>query len=152
MFDTICRYNFEKIKVAKISSNKRHPFFFANCTTSAARSARDPGSSSCCTKGRWTKDAVTAVYARVANLSGSAGAALPLLRLDRFQRDKSDPSVIVFSEIKRCQLPQFTQFFQKAIFQAGALDTFGFRSSCLVPHRRRASLRSACMLKKIRGF
>jgi hypothetical protein len=72
--------------------------------------------------------------------------------IDRFRRDKSDPSVIVFSEIKRCQLPQFTQFFQKAIFQASALDAFGFRSSCLVPHRRRASRRSACMLKKIRGF
>ena len=34
--------------------------------------------------------------------------------IDRFQRDKSDPSVIVFSEIKRCQLPHSTQFFQKA--------------------------------------
>ena len=34
--------------------------------------------------------------------------------IDRFQRDKSDPSVIVFSEIKRCQRPHFTQFFQKA--------------------------------------
>ena len=33
--------------------------------------------------------------------------------IDRFQRDKSDPSVIVFSEIKRCQLPHFTQFFKK---------------------------------------
>ena len=34
--------------------------------------------------------------------------------IDRFQRNKSDPSVIVFSEIKRCQLPYSTQFFQKA--------------------------------------
>ena len=34
--------------------------------------------------------------------------------IDRFQRDKSDPSVIDFSEIKRCQLPHSTQFFQKA--------------------------------------
>ena len=33
--------------------------------------------------------------------------------IDRFQRDKSDPSVIVFSEIKRCQLPHFTHFFFK---------------------------------------
>jgi hypothetical protein len=32
----------------------------------------------------------------------------------RFQRDKSDPSVIVFSEIKRRQLPHFIQCFQKA--------------------------------------
>ena len=125
MFDTICRYNFEKIKVAKISSNKRHPFFFANGTTSAARSARDPGSS-CCTKGRWTKDAVTAVYARVANLSGSAGAALPLLRLDRFQRDKSDPAVIVFSEIKRCQLPHSTQFFKKAKIRGPSPGFYGY--------------------------
>ena len=31
-----------------------------------------------------------------------------------FQRHKSDPSVIVFSEIKCCQLPHFTQFFQTA--------------------------------------
>ena len=35
---------------------------------------------------------------------------------DRFQSDKRDPSVIVCSEIKRCQLPQSTQFFKKAIF------------------------------------
>ena len=35
-------------------------------------------------------------------------------QFDRFQSDISDPSVIVFSEIKRCQLPYFTQFFQKA--------------------------------------
>ena len=34
--------------------------------------------------------------------------------IDRFQRDKSDPSVIVFSEIQCCQHPHFTQFFQKA--------------------------------------
>ena len=33
--------------------------------------------------------------------------------VDRFQRDKSDPSVIVCSEIKRCQNPQFTQIFRK---------------------------------------
>ena len=33
---------------------------------------------------------------------------------DRFQRDKSDQSVIAFSEIKRCQLLHSTQFFQKA--------------------------------------
>ena len=32
----------------------------------------------------------------------------------RFQRDKSDPSVLVFREIQRCQLPHFTQLFQKA--------------------------------------
>ena len=37
--------------------------------------------------------------------------------IDRFQNDKSDPSVIVFSEIKRCQLPNSTQFFQKAILR-----------------------------------
>ena len=30
--------------------------------------------------------------------------------IDRFQRDKRDPSVIVFNEIKRCQLPYSTQF------------------------------------------
>ena len=30
-----------------------------------------------------------------------------------FLRDKNDPSVIVFSEIKRCQLPHSTQFFKK---------------------------------------
>ena len=35
-------------------------------------------------------------------------------KVDRFQRDKRDPSVIVCSEIKRCQLPQSTKFFQKA--------------------------------------
>ena len=39
---------------------------------------------------------------------------------DRFQRDKSDPSVIVFSELKRCQLPHFTQFFKKK-FSASCL-------------------------------
>ena len=33
--------------------------------------------------------------------------------IDRFQSDKSDPSVIVFSAIKRCQLPYSTQFFKK---------------------------------------
>ena len=38
--------------------------------------------------------------------------------IDRFQRDKSDPSVIVFSDIKRCQLPHSTQFFQKAKMEA----------------------------------
>ena len=32
---------------------------------------------------------------------------------DRFQSDKSDPSVIAFSEIKRCQLPHSTRFFKK---------------------------------------
>ena len=37
--------------------------------------------------------------------------------IDRFQRDKSDPSVIVFSEIKRCQLPHSTQFSLKAIYR-----------------------------------
>ena len=35
--------------------------------------------------------------------------------IDRFQRDKRDPSVIVFSEIQRCQLPHATQFFKKQI-------------------------------------
>ena len=41
---------------------------------------------------------------------------LPVLQvaIDRFQRDKSALSVIVFSEIKRCQRPHSTQFFQKA--------------------------------------
>ena len=33
--------------------------------------------------------------------------------IDRFQRAKSEPSVIVFSEIKRCQLPHSTRFFKK---------------------------------------
>ena len=33
--------------------------------------------------------------------------------IDRFQRDKSDPSVIVFSGIKRCQLLHSTQFSKK---------------------------------------
>ena len=33
---------------------------------------------------------------------------------DRFKRDTRDPSVIVFSEIQRCQNPQFTQIVQKA--------------------------------------
>ena len=42
--------------------------------------------------------------------------------IDRFQRDKSDPSVIVFSEIKRCQRPHFTQFFQKAKIGASGAD------------------------------
>ena len=41
-------------------------------------------------------------------------AAVGGTAIDRFQRDKRDPSVIVFSEIKRCQHPHFTQFFQKA--------------------------------------
>ena len=55
--------------------------------------------------------------------SGSAGSCanpaeavqpdLLQVAVDRFQRDQSDPSVIVFSEIKRCQLPHVTQFFQK---------------------------------------
>ena len=44
-----------------------------------------------------------------AKLFGDAPGAI-----DRFQTDKSDPSVIVFSEIKRCQLPHSTHFFQKA--------------------------------------
>jgi len=35
---------------------------------------------------------------------------LTAVAIDRFQRDKSDPSAIVFSEIKRCQLPHSTQF------------------------------------------
>ena len=39
---------------------------------------------------------------------------------DRFQRDKRDPSVIVCSEIKRCQLPQSSQFFQKVKMQRAA--------------------------------
>ena len=34
----------------------------------------------------------------------------PVPAIDRFQRDKSDPSAIVFSEIKRCQLSHFTYF------------------------------------------
>ena len=42
-----------------------------------------------------------------------APRALLQVAIDRFQRDKSDPSVIVFSEIKRCQLPHSTQFFKK---------------------------------------
>ena len=42
------------------------------------------------------------------------------------QRDKSDPSVIVFSVIKRCQHPHFTQFFQKA--KKGQPKTGGFRA------------------------
>ena len=33
---------------------------------------------------------------------------------DRFLNNKSDPSVTGFSEIKRCQNPQFTQIVQKA--------------------------------------
>ena len=33
--------------------------------------------------------------------------------IDRFQRNKSDPPVIVFSEIKRCQRPHSTHFFKK---------------------------------------
>ena len=51
-----------------------------------------------------------------AGSKGSVRAAE--LAIDRFQRDKSDPSVIVFNETKRCQLPHSTQFFQKAIFPA----------------------------------
>ena len=41
----------------------------------------------------------------------------PILQvaIDRFQREKNDPSVIVFREIKRYQLPHSTQFFQKAV-------------------------------------
>ena len=34
--------------------------------------------------------------------------------IDRFQRDKNDPSVIVFREIKRCQHPHSTQNFSKS--------------------------------------
>ena len=34
-------------------------------------------------------------------------------------RAKNDPSVIVFSDIKRFQLPHFTQFFQKAKNEQG---------------------------------
>ena len=33
--------------------------------------------------------------------------------IDRFQRDKRDASVIVFSEKKRCELSHSTQFFKK---------------------------------------
>ena len=44
---------------------------------------------------------------------GGRASRLPAA-VDRFQRDKSDPSVIVFSVIKRCQLPHSTQFFQEA--------------------------------------
>ena len=44
--------------------------------------------------------------------------------IDRFQSDKRDPSVIVFSEIKRCQLPYSTHFFQKAKNVAGTRDAF----------------------------
>ena len=42
--------------------------------------------------------------------------------IDRFQRDKRDPSVIVFSEIKRCQRPHSTQFFQKAKIEAAQVE------------------------------
>jgi hypothetical protein len=42
--------------------------------------------------------------------------------IDRFQRDKSDPSVIVFSEIKRCQLLHSTQIFQKAKIDLGKAE------------------------------
>jgi hypothetical protein len=35
-------------------------------------------------------------------------------RSEQARRDKSDPLVIFFSEIKRCQNPQFTQIVQKA--------------------------------------
>ena len=47
---------------------------------------------------------------------GGRASRLPAA-IDRFQSDKRDPSVIVFNEIKRCQLQHSTQFFQKAIFQ-----------------------------------
>ena len=63
------------------------------------------------------------------------------LKVDRFQRNKSDPSVIVFSEIKRCQRPHFTQLFQKAkklknpSKAAEMLDSVeeASRRQCLVP-------------------
>ena len=54
-----------------------------------------------------------------------APARLPLLlqvAIDRFQRDKRDPSVIVFSDLQRCQLPHSTQFFQKAKNVAPGLE------------------------------
>ena len=64
---------------------------------------------------------VTARHSTTAHLAGllagrkayPGATALPVA-IDRFQRDTSDPSVIVFSGIKRCQLPHFTRFFQKA--------------------------------------
>ena len=43
----------------------------------------------------------------------SNGRTTPCATL-RFQRNKNDPSVIVFSEIKRCQNPYSTHNFQKA--------------------------------------
>ena len=47
--------------------------------------------------------------------------------IDRFQKNRSDPSVVVLSEIKRCQLPHSTQFFQKAKMGASAPGTRGRR-------------------------
>ena len=46
--------------------------------------------------------------------SNSMHASTRRRALDRFARDISDPSVIVLSEIQRCQHPHSTQFFQKA--------------------------------------
>ena len=42
--------------------------------------------------------------------AGVARADRPIGAIDRFQRDTRDPSVIAFSEIKRCQLPHSTHF------------------------------------------
>jgi len=48
--------------------------------------------------------------------------------IDPFQRDRSDPWVVVFSEIKRCQLPRSTQFFQKA--KIGSISLSGLAFLC----------------------
>jgi hypothetical protein len=42
--------------------------------------------------------------------------------IDRFQRDKSDPSVIIFWEIKRCQLPHSTKNFSKEKIDGGSVQ------------------------------
>ena len=46
--------------------------------------------------------------------------------IDRFQRNKSDPSVIVFSGIRRCQHPHFTQFFKMQKRYVGEASGFMF--------------------------
>ena len=53
-----------------------------------------------------------------------------VVAIDRFQRDKSDPSVIVFSEIKRCQLPHFTHFSKSCRSSDGGAAGISGACSC----------------------
>ena len=60
--------------------------------------------------------------------------------IDRFQRDKSDPSVVVFSEIKRCQLPHSTHFFQKAKREGWVVGGLELRCPYPIPPNFRRSV------------